>query len=101
VNEPRSPAAPRWWLQSARALAARPDLWWTGVVELRSLTPRRWWRRWPPLPLPDKGWMAFRMETAYGDSKRRPPADDTLAWLSWCRQERAVMRRPAGKAPGP
>jgi hypothetical protein len=64
------------------------------VVEMGSFLPRRWWRRWPPLPLPDKAWMAFRMETAFGDPKARPSGEDTLAWLDWCAKQR---RPPASR----
>jgi hypothetical protein len=82
-----------WWLGSAAAIGRRPDLWWVALVELRAFTGRRWWRHWPPLPLPDKQWVGFRMETAYGDPRARPLPEDTIAWLSWCRDERAPRRQ--------
>lgn len=77
----------RWWWDAARALARRPGLWWVALASIRSLAPRRWWRRWPPLPTPARAWMEFRMETAYGDRTARPPADDVVAWLAWCQAQ--------------
>lgn len=46
----------------AGALVRRPTLW---PAALR-LVPPRWWRRWPPLPLPPASYLRFRMETMYG-----------------------------------
>ena len=73
------------WLPVALAVARRPDLWPTALVQARRLAPPGWWRRWPPLPLPDRAWLQFRMRTAYGDPRHVPPPDDVVAWLSWCR----------------
>ena len=56
------------------------------------LVPRAWWRRWPPLPLPDRAWIAFRMETAYGDAGAVPGEEDVVAYLSWCMAERSATR---------
>lgn len=38
----------------ARALLARPDLWWTAMGVLWHLTPSRWWRAGSHLPLPHR-----------------------------------------------
>ena len=68
---------------SARALLAvlrRPALW---PVAAR-FVPRRWWRRWPPLPLPPAGYSRFRTETMYGRDGRLEP-DDLVVYLEWCR----------------
>ncbi len=48
------------------ALVRRPDLWPVAVRVGRDMAPNRWWRQFPPLPLPDRKWMAFRLTTAYG-----------------------------------
>lgn len=61
----------------------------TGV----SLVPRRWWRKWPPLPLPDRRWIAFRLETAYGDPRARPSSEDMSDYLVWAREMRSRQRR--------
>lgn len=54
------------------------------------LIPRRWWRRWPPLPLPDREWIAFRMETAYGDRSARPSSEDIVDFLEWAGEMRTL-----------
>ena len=81
-----------WWLSAAKAVARRPELWSTALCELRAHAPRRWWMSRRPLPLPAPGWLAFRMETAYGRSDARPPADDVVTFLEWCRQSRRSPR---------
>jgi hypothetical protein len=70
------------------AVGARPRLWPTAVSQARRLARPRWWRRWPPLPLPDPEYLRFRARTAYGDPTHPPEPDDVVAWLSWCRGER-------------
>lgn len=79
---------PRWWVAAGRALAARPWLWPTAVVQLVRLAPRGWWRRWPPFPRPDPGYLRFRVQTAYGDPDRDPEAADVVTYLAWCRSLR-------------
>jgi hypothetical protein len=44
-----------------------------------------WWRRPPFLPLPDRDYVRFRLQTAYGPSGT-PTGDDLVAYLNWCRQ---------------
>jgi hypothetical protein len=73
------------------AVAAEPRLWPVALSVGRGLVPRRWWARWPPLPLPDPAWLAFRMETAYGDRTAVPSAEDVVAYLRWCAAERAAQ----------
>ncbi len=71
---------------SLGALVRRVDLWPVAVRVGIDLAPRRWWRRFPPLPLPDRSWMAFRMATAYGgNSPRRVSAQELVDYLEWCR----------------
>lgn len=72
--------------QSALALIKRPDLWPSAV----RLVPRRWWRRWPPLPVPPADYRRFRTETMYGPGGRLE-ARDLVRYLEWCR----AMRRRA------
>lgn len=64
----------------------RPALWPTAARQARLLARPGWWRRPPFLPLPDRSYLRFRMQTAYGGDGSGPPtADDLLAYLRWCR----------------
>ncbi len=74
-------------LRAVAALAGRPELWATGIVEYRRLVPDGWWRRRPFLPVPDAEMLAFRATTQYGDPEHPPEADDLIAWLRWCKAE--------------
>lgn len=76
----------RWWVRVAVALARRPWLWAATARQVVRLARRGWWRRPPFLPLPDPGYLRFRLETAYGDAQRPPPVDDVVAYLHWCRE---------------
>lgn len=68
------------------ALARRPDLWVTGLSAARSMARHRWWAQSPYLPVPDPGWLSFRLETAYGRSDRTSiEANDLITWLEWKR----------------
>ena len=67
-------------------LARRPWLWPDALVQAVRLAPRGWWRRWPPLPVPDEAWWRFRMETAYGGrGDRVPEPDDVASFVDWSR----------------
>lgn len=44
---------------------------------------RDWYRRPPYLPLPSRRYLRWRMETAYGDPDRLPPAHDLERFLRW------------------
>jgi hypothetical protein len=67
------------------AVAARPALWATAAVEVLRLAPVGWWRRRPFLPLPDTGYLRFRLKTQYGDAAHVPEPHDLVTWLRWCR----------------
>ena len=73
------------WLRVVVAVTARPELWATAVRQLLRLAVPGWWKRAPFLPLPDRGYVRFRMSTAYGDPSAVPPAADVVAYLHWCR----------------
>jgi len=70
------------------ALARRPALWGTALRQTVRLARPGWWRRRPFLPLPDAGYLRFRMITAYGEPDRVPAPDDVLTYLRWCRDNR-------------
>jgi hypothetical protein len=67
------------------AVAARPSLWWTALVQARRLLPRRWWAHRPFLPVPDRSYVRFRAVTQYGDPGHPLVAEDVVHYLSWCR----------------
>ena len=70
----------------AGALARRPGLWPTAARQAVRLVPRGWWRRAPFLPVPDAGWLRFRLEAQYGEDGTGPVRpEDLVAFLEWCR----------------
>ncbi len=70
--------------RAVAAVARRPRLWSTAGRAVIDLAPSGWWRRRPFLPLPDDGWMHFRLETAYGGDGSGPlRAEDLVTWLEW------------------
>ena len=75
-----------WVGRATLAVAVRPRLWRVSVAQVGRLAAPGWWRRWPPLPLPDPGYLRFRLQTAYGDPDRPPDPADVVAYLDWCRQ---------------
>jgi hypothetical protein len=87
----RAPSTPdhrlAWVGPAARAVAVQPALWPVAVAQCLRLAAPGWWRRWPPLPLPDPSYMRFRLQTAYGDGAGPAPAD-VVAYLRWCRRFR-------------
>ena len=87
------PPGVRWLVVGVLAVVRRPDLWWTGLRQLRALAVPGWWRRPPFLPLPDPGYLAFRLQTMYGDAAHAPAPDDLVTYLSWCRSWPELTRR--------
>jgi hypothetical protein len=69
-----------------------PSLWRTGVRQLFALAPRGWWRQWPPLPLPDREYYRWRLQTQYGDPDHEPAPSDLVAYLKWCKREHRSLR---------
>ncbi len=70
------------------AVAVRPWLWTTAVIQAVRLARPGWWRRSPFLPRPDPDYIRFRLRTAYGADGVPPPRDmaqDVVAYLRWCR----------------
>ena len=78
-------------LTTVLAVGRRPSLWATGVRQWWRLTPRGWWRRWPFVPLPDRHYLQFRLQTQYGNVARAQ-AGDVVNYLTWCRQMRSAAR---------
>ena len=69
----------------AVAILVKPSLWWTAVVVVVRLVPRRWWARPPFLPVPSRSYLRFRKEAYYGDSQTPFAPADVLKYLSWVR----------------
>lgn len=74
-----------WLVQAGLAVARRPSLWATAARQAARLAPRGWWRRSPRLPLPAPDYLAFRLQTMYGDPHHRPLPADLVTYLEWCR----------------
>lgn len=74
-----------WVLRASAAVLVRPALWSTAVRQIFVLAVDGWYRRAPYLPLPDREYFRFRMETAYGDRDHEPEPRDLLTYLHWCR----------------
>jgi hypothetical protein len=68
------------------AVVRRPRLWSTALRQWVRLTPRGWWHRPPFLPVPDRRYLDFRMQTQYGDPRHRPATTDVISYLTWCRE---------------
>jgi hypothetical protein len=74
------------------AVAARPHLWLTALRQTLVLAPPGWWRTRPWLPLPEREYLRFRMQTAYGDADRGPEPADVVTYLEWCRAWPRLVR---------
>jgi hypothetical protein len=74
------------------ALARRPQLWPVAWAQWKALLGAAWWAGHPRLPVPAPGYMAFRLETMYGTSSARLPAEDLVGYLEWCRSLRSFVR---------
>ena len=72
------------WFAVIFALARRPALWGTACSQTFRLAAPGWWRRAPFLPLPTADYLAFRLETQYGNDQPPKPAD-VVTYLHWCR----------------
>ncbi len=79
---------PNWnkWIKSVMvAVAEKPGLIFPAIYQLYILSPESWYRKYPFLPLPDKRWLRFRMETAYGDPCYVPNPREIAKFLDWTR----------------
>jgi hypothetical protein len=60
-------------------------LWPTAArAAVRAARPR-WWRRPPFVPVPDRAYLRWRLETQYG-ADGAPSADDLVTYLRWVRE---------------
>jgi hypothetical protein len=79
----------------AAAVVRHPSLWPTALRQARRLAPVGWWRRRPFLPVPDRGYLEFRLLTQYGDAHAAPAPRDVLNYLAWCKRWDAGNDRPS------
>jgi hypothetical protein len=81
---------PSTWLSLTLRLAARAAVNPRLAVDLLRTTwafrRRRWWRKPPFLPLPDREYLRWRMYTAYGDEAAVPPVQDVIGFARWRRE---------------
>jgi hypothetical protein len=92
------PRRGRYWVAAVGGLARNPSLWPTAVRQAARMSRPGWWRRPPFIPLPDREYLRFRLETQYGRDGLRAAAadpDDLLVYLRWCR---AGSTGPPGRA---
>jgi hypothetical protein len=82
----------RRWLPAVRAVLRRPALWPTAARVYVAHVPDRWWVRRPFVPVPDRAWLRFRLQTQYGDAEAVPAPADLVTWLEWSRRWRALGR---------
>lgn len=80
------------WAGAVLGVVVRPALWPTAVRQALLLAPPGWWRRRPFLPVPDRAYLAFRLETMYGGAAHRPTPGDVVEYLRWCRRYRRSVR---------
>ena len=70
-----------------------PRLWPSAVRAMITMAPAKWWRRAPFLPLPDKEYWHFRLETIHGGDGTTPPSsDEVIDVIVWLRALRALRR---------
>ena len=80
-----SPRRPHWASVAVLTVARHPGSWSTAAAQALRLARPGWWRRPPFLPLPDREYLRFRLETQYG-TFGEPEPDDLVAYLQWCRR---------------
>ncbi len=72
------------WIRAFLAVLVRPHLWAVALRQAGRIARPQWWKQSPFLPLPDAGYLRFRLVTAYGDTVA-PAPDDLVSYLEWCR----------------
>ena len=86
------------WFHCIVAVVRRPHLWFPAIRQFLRAVPPRWWTRPPRVPWPDRAYLQFRFETAFGaGASAAPNADDLVRYLEWCREADATR---AGRGRG-
>jgi hypothetical protein len=83
------------WARAVREVARRPRLWGVAIRQMWRMVPDGWWREPPFLPRPDPAYVAFRLETQYGDAAPEPL--DVVRYLEWCRARERELREHTGR----
>ena len=80
------------WLRLVLAIAPRAVLRPALALDLLRVAwrfrVRRWWARFPFLPVPSRDYVRWRMQTAYGDEDAVPPAEDVIRYARWVGRQR-------------
>jgi hypothetical protein len=75
------------WLRLTLTLTARAVRHPTLALDLLRVSwrfrNRHWYRRFPFLPIPDREYVRWRMDTAYGSPDAIPPAADVERYVRW------------------
>lgn len=75
------------WLKLALSLAGRsirrPSLAVALVRVSWRFRNRRWYRRFPFVPIPDREYVRWRMDTAYGSPDAMPSATEIERYARW------------------
>jgi hypothetical protein len=82
----------RSWLLAVGGVVVRPALWGVALRSVGRLARPAWWRRKPFLPIPDRAYLRFRLETQYG-ADGAPAPRDLATYLRWCRAQDEIVRR--------
>ncbi|MEM9515006.1 MAG: hypothetical protein AAGA42_09115 [Actinomycetota bacterium] len=82
----------RAFVRAGVVVVRHPGVWGVALRQWARLTPRRWWRRAPYLPVPPADYLRFRLVTQYGDEPRIDE-HDVLNYLRWCRELEQQRRR--------
>jgi hypothetical protein len=83
----------RFWISAGAKLARHPSLWATALVQAGRVSRPGWWRRPPFVPIPDRDYVRFRLETQYGSADLADGAadpEDLVVYLRWCRADPAA-----------
>lgn len=76
----------------AKAAIRRPSLIPRLLGTAWAFRANRWYLRPPFLPIPPRGYMRWRMETAYGDADAVPPMTELERYLRWGEEMRKRMK---------
>lgn len=75
------------------AVGRRPGLWGEGLRTLLAVSPRRWWRRRPFLPIPDADYATWRLATAHGNASVALDESELVSFLEWRKRQHRPLRR--------